>query len=263
MAGARPVWVVPPDSPRAAADRQRALELGLACRSDIPEHGFHLIRDARGLALKQAQSPRTRGLYCALCEADEWASRLGGGHRSPLARAMGLHRHPPGHVLDTTAGLARDAATLAALGCRVTALERQAALFAMLDDATRQVGEYDPPPAWWCRWEPPIHADAIPWLQHAAAPFDIIYMDPMFASPRRKSAPQKALAWLAELAGPDEDATTLLASARHQALQRVVVKQHARAQPLAAPDHQIHGRAIRFDVYLTHFKIPDQHAYPQ
>ena len=83
-----------------------------------------------------------------------------------------------------------------------------------------------------------------------AAPINTIYMDPMFAATRRKAQPQKALAWLGELAGPDMDADDLLAAAHQAAAKRVVVKQHARSTPLASPSYQIKAKAVRFDVYL-------------
>lgn len=247
-------WVVAKDNAEPARDRQYATALGLTPVSDVPDHGFYIERDDHGLVLRHAADRVGAGLRCALADASELADRQAGGRRSPLARAFGLHRHPPMRVLDTTAGLARDAATLASLGCDVTAIERQPALYALIDDATRRIdAASDDKPSWWPNWRPPVHADAARWLSADGGDdaFDVIYIDPMFASPRRKSAPQKALAWLADLAGTDDDAPALLEIARSQARRRVVVKQHARAEPMAPPDLQIRGRAIRFDIYLT------------
>lgn len=247
-------WVVASGTASTTQDRRYASDLGLTPVTCIPEHGFFIARDELGLALYHASDRAIAGLRCALADSSELADRQAGGRRSPLARAFGLHRHPPMRVLDTTAGLARDAATLASLGCDVTAVERQPALYALIDDATQRINAApDEAPAWWPHWQPPVHADAARWLSANASnqAFDAIYIDPMFASPRRKSAPQKALAWLAELAGTDDDAPALLEIARARAMRRVVVKQHARAAPMAIPDLQIRGRAIRFDIYLT------------
>ena len=247
------VWVAAPDHAAAARDVARASELGLDHVAQVPEAGFYIARDEAGLALHHAADDAGAGLRCALADAAELADRQAGGRRSPLARAFGLHRHPPMRILDATAGLARDAATLASLGCDVTAIERQAALYALIADATQQIDESGSAPGWWPHWQPPIHADAGSWLAGQTDPtaFDAIYIDPMFASPRRKSAPQKALVWLSELAGHDHDAPEVLDIARRCAIRRVVVKQHARAEPMAPPDLQIRGRAIRFDIYLT------------
>ncbi|ERJ18834.1 Ribosomal RNA small subunit methyltransferase J protein, partial [Salinisphaera shabanensis E1L3A] len=153
-------------------------------------------------------------------------------------------------VLDTTCGLGRDSATLAALDCTVTSLERHDVLFALLDDARARA--QTAPPVWLAAWRDLIHADACDWL--AQAPdrvFDIIYIDPMFDAPRRKARPQKALAWMHELVGTDTDVASLLERARERAARQVVVKQHARATSIARPDRQVEGKAIRFDIYLS------------
>ncbi len=247
------VWIVDCADAKAAQDIHRATELGIPTGPQPPEYGFYIGRDDLGLSLHHAADEAGAGLRCALADPSQLAGRQAGGRRSPLARAFGLHRHPPMRILDTTAGLARDAATLASLGCDVTAVERQPALFALIADATDRIDASPDAPPWWPHWLPPVHADAGPWLLEniGRAIFDAIYIDPMFASPRRKSAPQKALAWLAALAGNDNDASEVLAIARRHAGRRVVVKQHARAEPMAPPDLQIRGRAIRFDIYLT------------
>lgn len=252
MAATAPmVWVVDSADAEATRDTRRATELGICPVRGIPEDGFYIARDDLGLSLRHATDGAS--LRCALADPSELAGRQSGGRRSPLARAFGLHRHPPMRILDTTAGLARDAATLASLGCDVTTVERQPALFALIADATQRIDASPDAPPWWPHWQPPVHANAAPWLSEntGRAIFDAIYIDPMFASPRRKSAPQKALAWLAELAGNDNDASEVLDIARRHAARRVVVKQHTRAEPMAPPDLQIRGRAIRFDIYLT------------
>ncbi|WP_423823970.1 class I SAM-dependent methyltransferase [Salinisphaera sp. SPP-AMP-43] len=249
------VWHIDPATPQAESDAKRAQALAIPVASSLPEVGFFITRDAQSLVIHHAQaSAGDTGIRCVLADPAELDKRRAGGRQSPMARAFGLHRHPPMRVLDTTAGLGRDAATLATLGCTVMPVERQPALYALLADASERIEADDAaPPEWWPNWVLPVHAEAGQWLttRTDAGDFDAIYIDPMFASPRRKSQPQKALAWLAEIAGTDEDAGALLAVARQHALRRVVVKQHARAEPLAPPDLTMSGRAIRFDIYLT------------
>lgn len=245
-------WIIPAASLWQAQDTAQAERLGLTCLAQPPQTGFYLARDTHGrLALRHAEVPNDPGLYSTLLDAKTLTARLAGGRKSPLARALGLHRHSPVSVLDATAGLGRDAATLAALGCSVMALERQPALYALLLDAQNTIQNLETRPGWWPNWQGIAQADARDWLTGQSACFDTIYIDPMFVSPRRKAAPQKAMAWLAALAGADADTPALLATARQYARRRVVVKQHNRAQPLAPPDVQMQGRAIRFDIYLT------------
>ncbi len=177
---------------------------------------------------------------------------MAAGRKSPLARALGLHRRPGIEVLDATCGLGRDSAVLAGLGCRVTALERHPALHALLDDALGRARGAAERPRWLDNWQALYHADASEWLRtYSGTPIDAVYIDPMFESSRRKARPQRALAWLSQLAGEDADAAALLECARRVAARRVVVKQHARATPLAPPDRQLRGKAVRFDIYLT------------
>lgn len=254
MPGPKTVWLIPPDSEQAETDIARATALGIPVTSEVRAPTFYLARKNGVLHLcRQSEKSRTEILLTALDHSKDQFRRQSGGRQSPLAKALGLHRHASFPVLDTTAGLARDATTLAALGCPVTAIEREPALYALLADATDRIDQQAPRPVWWPNWQQPVHADALTWLHDhgEVLRFDAIYIDPMFCSPRRKSRPQKALAWLAELAGQDQDTPQLLAEARRHAGRRVVVKQHARAAPLAPPDLQVRGRAIRFDIYLT------------
>ena len=241
-----PPLIVEPGCTAGASEAVR----GFVIRDAPPEAGFYLCQQPDGLTLYHAQAPATdRGLRIDLLDASV-DKRAAGGRRSPLAGALGLRRHPGAQVLDTTCGLGRDSATLAALGCQVVAIERHPVLFALVADARERARLAAP--AWLANWPTLIHADARAWLTVAdAAPFDVIYIDPMFDTPRRKARPQKALAWMHELIGTDGDAAELLACARTRATRQVVVKQHARAAPLAKPDRQVEGKAIRFDIYLS------------
>lgn len=254
-ATANAVWLITGDSSHwADIDRRRAATLDIPVVVNPPRSGLFIARNDDALTLHHGDAPRNDpGIRCALADFKTLSQRRAGGRQSPMAKAFGLHRHPPLSILDTTAGLARDAATLAALGCSVTAIERQPVLYALLADASQALDHVDAPPAWWPNWHTPIHDDAIRWLldDDRTNVYDAIYIDPMFASPRRKSRPQKAMSWLAELAGTDNDAAELLNTARRYAGRRVVVKQHARAKPLAVPDLSMEGRAIRFDIYLA------------
>lgn len=215
------------------------------------DYGFCLTDGPDGLTLHHgAAATDDTGLRLDFLDGS-LQRRLAGGRKSPLARALGLHRRPYQRVLDTTCGLGRDSALLAALGCDVVAIERHPLLFALLEDARRRAAAAQPPPAWLERWSRLVHADACEWLeQPQATGFDTIYIDPMFDTPRRKARPQKSLAWLGDIVGVDTDAGELLTRARARDARRTVVKQHARAQPLAPPDRQVRGKAVRFDIYL-------------
>lgn len=221
--------------------------------AQAPARGFYLRYEPAGLTLHHAAAGANDNGLCIDLLDGSVERRVAGGRKSPLAKAIGLRRHPDSSILDTTCGLGRDSATLAALGGTVTSLERHPVLFALLQDARERASNTDTPPAWLKHWRANIHADAISWLKadQVASTFDVIYIDPMFDSARRKARPQKALAWLGELVGSDTDVVELIAQARARAGRQVVIKQHARSTPLAAPDRTVHGKAIRFDIYLA------------
>ena len=246
---------LPVDLPPLVVDDDSAPEgvafpTGFETVAQPPEDGFYLRASADGLTLHHAQAPaRDRGLRIDLLDGSV-ERRAAGGRQSPLARALGLRRHPRPRVLDTTCGLGRDSATLAALGCSVVSIERHAVLFALLEDARARA--QSAPPNWLAAWPRLIHDDSARWLADTPdEEFDIVYIDPMFDAPRRKARPQKALAWMHELVGTDTDVSLLVERARGAAIRQVVVKQHARATPIAPPDRQVEGKAIRFDIYLS------------
>lgn len=234
-------------------DRARAQALSIPTVATAPATGFYLQSHDAGLTLYNADAARPEhGLRLDLCDG-EIERRAQGGRRSPLARATGIHRRPGQQVLDATCGLGRDSATLAALGCRVNALERSPLLYALLEDAHRRAAIE--PPSWLARWPTLAHADATAWLARAEpGAFDVIYIDPMFEAPRRKARPQKALDWLHRLLGADTDAARLLAVARGVAGRRCVVKQHARADALAPADLSFGSKSVRYDVYLAPYR---------
>ncbi|MEO0586216.1 MAG: class I SAM-dependent methyltransferase [Planctomycetota bacterium] len=170
----------------------------------------------------------------------------------PLAKALGLRKGNPHRptVVDATAGLLADAATIAALGCPVTALERHPAVHALAADTLRRA---TPPPAITLH-----HADAAHALPTLDPP-EVIHLDPMFP-PRRKGRPQKAMWMLHAMLGETDahDAPALLRIALQHATRRVIVKRPRLAPPLneghadlPAPAAQHTGKSHRYDIYPT------------
>lgn len=237
------------DTGAETATLVRARTLPLTRILEAPDNGFYLAEHSGRLTLCHAGEQPERGLWVDFNSADI-QRRIAAGRHSALARALGLHKRFGIKVFDATCGLGRESAVLAGLGCTLTAVERHSALYALLADGVRRMDIQ--PPAWWVNWQDLHHANGRDWLQHDATTdaFDAIYIDPMFDNTRRKARPQRAMQWLEELVGVDDDAQQLLAAARDSAKRRVVVKSHARAAPLARPDHQIAGKAMRFDVYF-------------
>jgi len=174
------------------------------------------------------------------------------GKQQELAKAVGVKAHYKPKVLDTTAGLGRDAFVLASLGCTVHMLERSAALAALLDDALQRLAadkEQQAGIKLSLQW-----INAINYLQSLAyADYpEVIYIDPMFPERQKTALVKKEMRILRELIGDDEDAENLLTLALSRAQQRIVVKRHRLAPYLMAkkPHFQIVGKSTRFDIYL-------------
>ncbi len=199
-------------------------------------------------------TPARLELHSPLCRTPvyaDWLSaqvrrRLAAGRKQPFARAFGLHRSAAPTVMDATAGLGRDSAVLTGLGCRVSALERQVVVHALLQDAQWRADGL-------CRIELlPCQSALDFWSRKLLERPDIVYLDPMYPERGKLALAKKELQVLRALAGSDEDADQLLAPALAHARRRVVVKRHPQAPWLAnrKPAHSLTGERARYDVYL-------------
>jgi 16S rRNA (guanine1516-N2)-methyltransferase len=73
----------------------------------------------------------------------------------------------------------------------------------------------------------------------------------MFASRKKSALVKVEMRILRQLVGDDPDAGELFELARAVARQRVVVKRHRHAEPLAPnPTHSHSDRTTRYDVYI-------------
>ncbi len=165
-----------------------------------------------------------------------------------LLRAAGARHGRTPDVIDTTAGLGRDAWLLAALGCRVTLIERHPAVAALLADGLKRAREDDGAAGIAARIEL-IEAEAVAVLSERTA--DTIIVDPMHPPRRKSAAVRKEMRVFRALVGADDDSDALLPAAIAAARRRVAVKRPRGARPLPgpAPSGSIDGRSTRFDIY--------------
>ncbi len=177
------------------------------------------------------------------------------GARQPLGRAAGLRGAGPVDLLDATAGLGRDGFLLAAMGARVTLLERCPVIAALLADGLERAAA-SPTLARLLRERVRLrHADAIRWLE-AAPPRDrpdVVYLDPMYPARHKSALVKKAMRVFRDLVGDDRDAPALLETALERARRRVVVKRPRHAPPLDGPPPTCHmgTRTTRYDIYIA------------
>ena len=211
---------------------------------DIPDELVLESTDA-GLELRQRSDRPGNGV-----RAD-----LSGGRRGthPLARAL---RGAPGVVVDATAGFGGDAGVLAALGRSVLAIERNPALFTLLEDAHRRLALEVPTRAEAVTLR---HGDARDLLSGLESPWNraaAIVLDPMYPGRRSASAlPPKPMQLLRALLRPDgvmDDVETLIASAFRTEARRVVLKRPPEAAPpegVGKPTFSIESKLVRWDVW--------------
>ncbi len=168
-------------------------------------------------------------------------------HGEKLVRACRIKGRAPLRVLDATAGTAQDAYLLHRAGFEVLACERNAVLFALLQDGlcrlNEAVGALDGFRVVW--------ADANELLPKTAC--DVVYLDPMFPARQKSALVKKPMQLLHTLLAQDtEPADGLLECAlQNPFAARVVVKRPRLAPPLAGrePGWQLQGKTTRFDVY--------------
>ena len=178
--------------------------------------------------------------------------RFGGGRGQHLPKAVGLKGGQSPTIIDATAGLGRDAFLLASLGSQVTLIERSDIIHELLAagmNAARQAGGQHKDIMDRMTL---IHGDSITLLPHMQA--DVVLVDPMHP-PRQKSALVKAeMRAIRDIVGGDEDQQLLIETALAMATTRVVLKWPAKAAPLTGlrpASHQIIGKSIRYDVFMT------------
>lgn len=188
-------------------------------------------------------------------------TKFGNDQRSPMARAVGVGKEPNLSVLDATGGLGKDAFVLASLGCRVTLVERNPVVHALLRDGLQRLRDADTGKEWEANLQL-VHADSTQYL--LALPEeerpDVIYIDPMYPHPKRR---QKALTKIGmqlarALVGDDADANRLLEIAQQVARKRVVVKRpkYVAEDPRASRAYK--SPRTRFEVHDTALSLPPQ-----
>ncbi len=222
-------------------------------RSDfrLPENGVYLIYDGNALSLAKA-GEKGRVSVDFAGGAAQYRRTKGGGEL--IAKAVNHTTQPL--VWDATGGLGRDSFVLASLGLAVRTFERNAAVFALLNDGIVRAAQ-QPETAEIVSRITLIHGNAADLLPEQAAQIgqpDVVYLDPMYPERQKTAAVKKEMAYFHELVGLPEtsDDEQLFQAARQVAKKRVVVKRPRLGDYLCGikPAYQYEGKSTRFDVYL-------------
>ena len=163
---------------------------------------------------------------------------------SLLLRATGLSKGG-GTVLDAFAGFGLDALTMVHAGAEASAVERNPLVWLMMAEYAERLGL---PLETCCE-------DSAEVLQDTERVWDVVYLDPMFPTRRKRALPNLALQHLQSLSAAADaltaaDVEAWLALAQACATRRVVLKRRPKEPVVGKPSHQVQGQSVRFDVYV-------------
>ena len=174
----------------------------------------------------------------------------GRGRSETLFRALGRGLTVgSGSIVDTTAGLGRDAFMLAAWGYRVQAIERAPVVAALLDDGLQRA-RVNKSLSKVVNRITIVFGDAREFLAKLTEKPAVVYLDPMYPKSPKRARKSLGMHRLRHVLSDDADAESLLEVALNTATYRVVVKRPLRAPTLGGVSSgSIFGRTIRFDLY--------------
>lgn len=148
-------------------------------------------------------------------------------------------------ILDGTCGLGTDSFLLHRAGFKVTAIEKNPIVYALLLDGLRRLEQQENSGCFKLQFgdfKDQLETDK----------FDVIYLDPMFPA-KVKSAKNKKTMQLFQAIheGQNDDALQLLELSLKASCQRVVIKRPSKSAVLTKfkPTFQVPGKKCRFDAY--------------
>ena len=178
----------------------------------------------------------------------------GGGKGQDIAKAIGLHKIKHPTVLDLTAGMGGDAFVLASLGAKVSLVERNPVVHALLADSLSRASLISDKKLQLILSNMTlINQQASLVLEELSTLPDVIYLDPMFPERNKSAQVKKEMQFFHDIIGADEDSEALLLSALKKAKKRIVVKRPRLAETLSQqlkPSFEIIGKSTRYDIYL-------------
>ncbi|MBY0544393.1 MAG: class I SAM-dependent methyltransferase [Gammaproteobacteria bacterium] len=237
--------------------QQLAETLNLVALTTIDEHyEFLLLEQNNKLSLRWKTEKQVAWLCIDFLEGALAHRQKQPRNKEAIIKAVGLKGNYRPTVIDTTAGLGRDAFILASAGCDVTLIEKNPIIKTLLDDGLNRLLAKQNLKMHLLEGDAMDVLNVITLEQKA----DVIYLDPLFP-PRNKTAlVKKDMQILQRLClitplpqgerEPNGDAN-LLEIALRCATKRVVVKRPDYAGPLSERpvDFSIKTPHHRFDIY--------------
>ena len=178
--------------------------------------------------------------------------KYGKGRGQNLARAVGMKFNQNRTIIDATAGLGYDAFILASLGANVTLIERSKQIYDLLKEGISEAKLYGGEISKIVNRMDLLFGDSKNILPSISP--EVILIDTMYKDRKKSALVKNNMRLVREIVGSDPDYIDLINVALNCASKRVVIKQPRYAEPLKdikTCSHQILGKTIRFDVYVT------------
>lgn len=218
-----------------------------------------LIQTNDKLALYKLDEPKLGGISVDFVDGTMAHRRkFGGGRGEAVAKAVGIKGDYVPSVIDATAGLGRDAFVLACVGCKVTLVERNPVVCALLEDGLARAYQDSEIGVFMRERMQLADVRSITELaEFEGKEADVVYLDPMYPHKQKSALVKKEMRVFQHLVGADLDADACLLPAKQLARRRVVVKRPDYAPFLAEqkPDFSHTTKNHRFDVYLSHCRL--------
>lgn len=178
--------------------------------------------------------------------------KYGKGRGQNLAKAVGFKFNKNRTIIDATAGLGYDAFILASLGANVTLIERSEKIYDLLKAAISEAKLYGGEISKIVNRMNLLFGDSKDILPNIAP--EVILIDTMYKDRKKSALVKNDMRLVREVVGSDSDHIELINVALNNASKRVVIKQPRYAETLdniKGCSHQILGKTIRYDVYVT------------
>ena len=178
--------------------------------------------------------------------------KYGKGRGQNLAKAGGFNFNKNRTIIDATAGLGYDAFILASLGANVTLIERSEKIYDLLKAAISEAKLYGGEISKIVNRMNLLFGDSKDILPKIAP--EVILIDTMYKERKKSALVKNDMRLVREVVGSDSDHVELINVALNNASKRVVIKQPRYAETLdniKGCSHQILGKTIRYDVYVT------------
>lgn len=178
--------------------------------------------------------------------------KYGKGRGQNLAKAVGFKFNKNRTIIDATAGLGYDAFILASLGANVTLIERSEKIYDLLKAAISEAKLYGGEISNIVNRMNLLFGDSKDILPKIAP--EVILIDTMYKERKKSALVKNDMRLVREVVGSDSDHVELINVALNNASKRVVIKQPRYAETLdniKGCSHQILGKTIRYDVYVT------------